>query len=165
MRGGYQAETKGLGIIYIHRRSGLPFKHGSGGSKVHDLSPDDANTAVVTGVQLQDHRAELLGWVDLLGAGQDGAGLPCPGRAVEQEVGQLVVLDEGPDGVDDVLVGDQLIQGIGPVLLHPGQVHTGLGSFCHHQFQDILSFVEVGIRISGIRYEYHQDCLSLDIVF
>ena len=118
--------------------SGLPFEHCSGGSKVHDLPPHDANTAVVTGVQLQHHRAKLLGRIDLLGAGQDGAGLPGPRRAVEQEVGQLVILNEGSDGVYDVLVRDQLVQGIGPVLLHPGKVHTGLTFFRHHQFQDVL---------------------------
>ena len=74
-----------------------------------------------------------------LGTRKNGAGLSRSRRSVEEEVGQLVVLDEGSDGVDDVLVRDQLIQGIGPILLNPGQVHTtGLAFFCHPYFRDML---------------------------
>lgn len=35
---------------------------------------------------------------------------------------QLVIVDELPDGADDLLVRDQLLQRRRPVLLHPGQV-------------------------------------------
>ena len=100
----------------------LPVKDGSGRCKVHDLPPDDADASVVTSVQLEHHGAEQLGGVDLLGAGQNCAGLPCAGRTIEQEVRELVILDEGPDGVDDVLMGNELIKSVGAILLNPGKI-------------------------------------------
>ena len=87
----------------------LPVEDCSGGGEVEDLTPDNADTSVVTGIELQNHGVEQLGGVELLGAGQDGAGLPSAGGAIHQQVGQLVILDEGADGLDDVLVRDQLI--------------------------------------------------------
>ena len=44
--------------------------------------------------------------MDYLGTRKNGAGLSRSRRSVEEEVGQFIVLDEGPDGVDDIFVGD-----------------------------------------------------------
>ena len=100
----------------------LPVKDSSGRCKVHNLSPDDPNASVITSVQLEHHGGEQLGGVDLLGAGQDRTSLACAWRTIEQEVRELVIPDEGPDGVDDVLVRDELIKGVRAVLFYPRKI-------------------------------------------
>ena len=47
-----------------------------------------------------------MGEMGYLGTRKNGAGLSRSRRSVEEEVGQFIVLDEGPDGVDNVFVGD-----------------------------------------------------------
>ena len=82
----------------------LPVEDSSSRCKVHDLSPDNPNASVIAGIQLQDHGAEQLGGIDLLGAGKDRASLACARRTVEQEVWELVIFYEGSYSVDDVLM-------------------------------------------------------------
>ena len=55
------------------------------------------------------HRVEQFRWVNFLSTGKNCAGLARPWGAIEQEVGELVLVDESPNGGDDVLVGDQLV--------------------------------------------------------
>ena len=81
---------------------------------------------------ISHHRIEYFLWVDFFGTSQDGASLPCARRAVEKEMGQLVFLDECADGLDDVLVGNEVLQRVGPILLHPGQVRLRLTPALHH---------------------------------
>ena len=66
-----------------------------------------------------------------LGTRKNGAGLSRSRRSVEQKMGQFVVLDEGPDGVDDVFVGDQLVQRVGSILLDPGKIWRRFLRFSH----------------------------------
>ena len=70
------------------------------------------------------HGVELFGRVNLLGTRKYSAGLPGSRGTVEQQVRELVLGDEGSDCGDDVLMGDQLLQGIGPVFLHPRKIRS-----------------------------------------
>ena len=56
----------------------------SGTGKVEDLSPDDVDASIVTGVELEHHRVELLRVVDLLRARQNRRSFACTRRAVEK---------------------------------------------------------------------------------
>lgn len=69
-------------------------EHGAGGGKVHDRAADNANATVIGGVQLQHHRIELRGGVELLRACQDCAGFAGSRRAIEEQMGQLVFRNE-----------------------------------------------------------------------
>ena len=59
-------------------------KDGPGAGEVEDLASDDVDAAVVTRVQLQHHRVELLGIVDLLRAGKNRRGLAGSRGSIEQ---------------------------------------------------------------------------------
>ena len=61
------------------------------GRKGEDLSPDYPDPAVVRRVELQHHRVELFGRVQLLRTREDGAGLPGARGSVEQQMGQLIL--------------------------------------------------------------------------
>jgi predicted DNA-binding protein (UPF0251 family) len=56
----------------------------SGAGKVEDLSPDDVDASVVTGVELEYHRVELLRVVDLFRASQNRRRLASTRRSIEK---------------------------------------------------------------------------------
>ena len=66
-------------------------------SKALDLVTDNADAAVVGGVEDQGHRFPAFLAVQALGASQDGAGFPGAGGPVEEQVGKLAVVDEAVD--------------------------------------------------------------------
>lgn len=65
--------------------------------KVQDLAAHDVDAAIVGRIQLQHHRAELNGRVQLAGAGQNRAGFASARWPVEQQMRQLVLVDEFVD--------------------------------------------------------------------
>ena len=122
-----------------------PPEHGLGAGEVHDLLAHDADAAVVRGVELQDHAAEGVA-VHLAGHRQDRGGLPRAGGAIEEHVGEPVLVHQPLDcaGVPrlsrraevltaemagvlgrqrtcvyDLLVGSDVIKRLRPVLLYP----------------------------------------------
>ena len=79
----YNKEVAVISFCYLQTKSTyLANKHPSWG-KIKNLSSDNTDTTIIGGVQLQHHRAELLGRVELLGTGQDSAGLTGAWRPVE----------------------------------------------------------------------------------
>ncbi len=56
----------------------------SGAGKVEDLSPDNVNASVVTSVELEHHRVELLRVVDLFRASQNRGRLASTRRSIEK---------------------------------------------------------------------------------
>jgi hypothetical protein len=75
--------------------------------KVFDFLPDDADTALVGGVELEDSRFDQIWAVELFGKGEDGASFACAGRTIEEHVWEVGGL-EGPakDGHGVVLGRD-----------------------------------------------------------
>jgi hypothetical protein len=53
-----------------------------------DLFADNIYTAVVGGVEFEDHLAHVFGAVDVPGEGEDGGCFACARRAVEEKVGE-----------------------------------------------------------------------------
>ena len=56
----------------------------SGAGKVEDLSPDDVDASIVTGVELEYHRVELLRVVDLFRTSQNRGRLASSRRSIEK---------------------------------------------------------------------------------
>lgn len=65
--------------------------------EVDDLLPDDADPAVVRGVELEDHRGHGRGPVERAGDSQDGGSLSRSRGTVEEEVREAVLGDKAAD--------------------------------------------------------------------
>ena len=82
----------------------------AGAGELLDLVADDVDAAGVGGVELEGHGRVGLGPVHALGGGNDGRRLAGARRAVEEKMGQVVIVDElGEDG-NDVLVRHQVFE-------------------------------------------------------
>ena len=82
----------------------------AGAGELLDLVADDVDAAGVGGVELEGHGRVGLGPVHALGSGNDGRRLAGARRAVEEKMGQVVIVDElGEDG-NDVLVRHQVFE-------------------------------------------------------
>lgn len=80
---------------------------------------DNVDASVVGGVEFQDLLANVFGAVDVSREGEDGGGFASAGGTVEEEVWETVGGDEAVDGLEDVFVAGDVVEGIGAVFLDP----------------------------------------------
>ena len=79
----------------------------------------NVDATVVGSVEFEDLLAHVFGAVDLAREGEDGGGFAGAGRAVEEEVRETVGADEAVDGLEDVFVAGDVVEGVWSVFLDP----------------------------------------------
>jgi len=94
-----------------------------------DPVPHHINTPVIARVQLQHGLFEVLAEKQP-GQTEDGGGLPHPGRAGDDDVGDIPVFGEDTESAHSLRVTNNLLERFRPIFLNPRNVaitNTGTG--------------------------------------
>lgn len=84
----------------------------AGAGELLDLVADDVDATSVGGVELEGHGGVGLGSVHALGGGNDRRRLAGTGRAVQEKMGQVVIINELGDDGNNVLVCHQVLEAV-----------------------------------------------------